>query len=330
MPRENSCSSSAASLRPAAMLETLSRASPLSGGYSAAAARAANASDTSRCWVPSWRSVSSCVAPRRLRPRFWRGTRSTRSGRSRSDRRGDLLGEPFQTRLGVGAARAGARSRVRAIPSPPGTRRHSAEDRPVRREAANLLRRVRQRRPGCSSRPKGTVAREALRMAIGQLMDYRRFARDTIRPAVLVPEWPRLDSTASFKKCWRPRDLARRRSIRGGRAQRRRVTQHPGSAEHSACAKAAGTYCPQMRLEASDTHTRRGLHTHAAGVSTSRYRLRMGTLMVDGYRIEPLSMRTWVSVCGFGPAAQRCVGWLLVHVLPPPPGFRRGAQGARP
>jgi hypothetical protein len=39
---------------------------------------------------------------------------------------------------------------------------------------------------------KGTVAREALRMAIGQLMDYRRFAPDGTKLAVLVPEKPRL------------------------------------------------------------------------------------------------------------------------------------------
>jgi hypothetical protein len=40
---------------------------------------------------------------------------------------------------------------------------------------------------------KGTVAREALRMAIGQLMDYRRFAPDGTKLAVLVPEKPRTD-----------------------------------------------------------------------------------------------------------------------------------------
>jgi hypothetical protein len=43
---------------------------------------------------------------------------------------------------------------------------------------------------------KGTVAREALRMAIGQLMDYRRFAPDGTRLAVLVPEKPREDLLA--------------------------------------------------------------------------------------------------------------------------------------
>jgi hypothetical protein len=43
---------------------------------------------------------------------------------------------------------------------------------------------------------KGTVAREALRMAIGQLADYRRFASDETRVAVLVPERPRPDLMA--------------------------------------------------------------------------------------------------------------------------------------
>jgi hypothetical protein len=43
---------------------------------------------------------------------------------------------------------------------------------------------------------KGTVAREALRMAIGQLMDYRRFAPADTRLAVLVPERPRADLQA--------------------------------------------------------------------------------------------------------------------------------------
>jgi hypothetical protein len=43
---------------------------------------------------------------------------------------------------------------------------------------------------------KGTVAREALRMAIGQLMDYRRFAPDGTTLAVLVPEQPRADLLA--------------------------------------------------------------------------------------------------------------------------------------
>jgi hypothetical protein len=43
---------------------------------------------------------------------------------------------------------------------------------------------------------KGTVAREALRMAIGQLMDYRRFVPDGVKLAVLVPERPRADLLA--------------------------------------------------------------------------------------------------------------------------------------
>ena len=46
---------------------------------------------------------------------------------------------------------------------------------------------------------KGTVAREALRMAIGQLLDYRRFAASDTRLAVLVPERPRADLMALFE-----------------------------------------------------------------------------------------------------------------------------------
>jgi hypothetical protein len=40
---------------------------------------------------------------------------------------------------------------------------------------------------------KGTVARDAIRHAIGQLMDYRRFADSSATLAVLVPERPRRD-----------------------------------------------------------------------------------------------------------------------------------------
>ena len=43
---------------------------------------------------------------------------------------------------------------------------------------------------------KGTVAREAIRMAIGQLVDYRRFASDGTKLALLVPEQPRPDLLA--------------------------------------------------------------------------------------------------------------------------------------
>jgi hypothetical protein len=43
---------------------------------------------------------------------------------------------------------------------------------------------------------KGTVAREALRVAIGQLLDYRRLAPADTRLAVLVPEQPRADLMA--------------------------------------------------------------------------------------------------------------------------------------
>jgi hypothetical protein len=40
---------------------------------------------------------------------------------------------------------------------------------------------------------KGSVARDAIRMAIGQLMDYRRFANADARLAILLPEEPRED-----------------------------------------------------------------------------------------------------------------------------------------
>jgi hypothetical protein len=40
---------------------------------------------------------------------------------------------------------------------------------------------------------KGSVARESIRMAIGQLIDYRRFAPEGVRLCVLVPERPRDD-----------------------------------------------------------------------------------------------------------------------------------------
>src|SRR5207249_5607041 len=40
---------------------------------------------------------------------------------------------------------------------------------------------------------KGSVARDAVRGAIGQLMDYRRFADSDARLAVLLPERPRDD-----------------------------------------------------------------------------------------------------------------------------------------
>jgi hypothetical protein len=43
---------------------------------------------------------------------------------------------------------------------------------------------------------KGTVAREAIRMAIGQLLDYRRFASDGTQLAALLPERPRADLMA--------------------------------------------------------------------------------------------------------------------------------------
>jgi hypothetical protein len=43
---------------------------------------------------------------------------------------------------------------------------------------------------------KGSVSREAIRMAIGQLADYRRFVGNDVVPAVLVPEKPRPDLLA--------------------------------------------------------------------------------------------------------------------------------------
>lgn len=42
---------------------------------------------------------------------------------------------------------------------------------------------------------KGTVTREAIRMAIGQLADYGRF-RESAQRAILVPEKPRPDLVA--------------------------------------------------------------------------------------------------------------------------------------
>ena len=43
---------------------------------------------------------------------------------------------------------------------------------------------------------KGSVSREAIRMAIGQLADYRRFTGTDARLGVLVPEAPRQDLLA--------------------------------------------------------------------------------------------------------------------------------------
>jgi hypothetical protein len=58
---------------------------------------------------------------------------------------------------------------------------------------------------------KGTVAREELRMAIGQLADYRRFTPKETRLAVLVPEQPRADllallESAGVHAIWPERD----------------------------------------------------------------------------------------------------------------------------
>jgi hypothetical protein len=43
---------------------------------------------------------------------------------------------------------------------------------------------------------KGSVSRQAIRMAVGQLADYRRFADPDVKRAVLVPESPRPDLLA--------------------------------------------------------------------------------------------------------------------------------------
>jgi hypothetical protein len=40
---------------------------------------------------------------------------------------------------------------------------------------------------------KGSVARQAIRMAIGQLADYRRFENPDVSVAVLLPERPRAE-----------------------------------------------------------------------------------------------------------------------------------------
>jgi hypothetical protein len=43
---------------------------------------------------------------------------------------------------------------------------------------------------------KGSVSREAIRMAIGQIADYRRFVGKEATAAILVPERPRADLLA--------------------------------------------------------------------------------------------------------------------------------------
>ena len=40
---------------------------------------------------------------------------------------------------------------------------------------------------------KGSVSRDAIRMAIGQLFDYRRFAPGKTDLTILLPEYPRPD-----------------------------------------------------------------------------------------------------------------------------------------
>ncbi|OJS99955.1 hypothetical protein [Marinobacter nauticus] len=48
---------------------------------------------------------------------------------------------------------------------------------------------------------KGSTARESLRSAVGQLMDYERFIESKPRKAVLVPEMPRKDLLDYLKHC---------------------------------------------------------------------------------------------------------------------------------
>ena len=82
-----------------------------------------------------------------------------------------------------------------------------------------------------------------------------------------------------------------------------------------------------MHEKPLNTHPSRLHIPRPAGVSTSRYRLRMGTQTwwtATGSNPEHADVGC---VRGSGGAAQRCVGRLLVHVLPPPPGSHGGAQG---
>ena len=46
---------------------------------------------------------------------------------------------------------------------------------------------------------KGSVSRDAIRMAIGQIYDYRRFAKAGIGLAILLPELPRPDLVELIK-----------------------------------------------------------------------------------------------------------------------------------
>ena len=55
---------------------------------------------------------------------------------------------------------------------------------------------------------KGTVERGSIRMAVGQLLDYRRFIEPTPNPAVLLPSLPRADlrdylQSAGVELVWR-------------------------------------------------------------------------------------------------------------------------------
>ena len=48
---------------------------------------------------------------------------------------------------------------------------------------------------------KGSISREAIRMAIGQLYDYRRFADAGVGLAILLPELPRPDLVELIHSC---------------------------------------------------------------------------------------------------------------------------------
>jgi hypothetical protein len=60
-------------------------------------------------------------------------------------------------------------------------------------EAAPIFCDIYDKTSGSLFEAKGTVTRQAIRMAIGQLADYSRFTESTTRRAILVPEKPRPD-----------------------------------------------------------------------------------------------------------------------------------------
>ena len=102
IPRESSCRSVTASTSPVAMRDSSARRSPRSGGTAASAARTARPSETSRCWVPSWRSRSI----RRRASSDGGDDPPARGGKLGSavrirDRGGDQLGEGSEAGLRV-------------------------------------------------------------------------------------------------------------------------------------------------------------------------------------------------------------------------------------